>query len=56
LCQTLRAQPGAFGALMYGWGKGLDWAALAVAWLLTFVIGLAIYFLPIARLLDSLTE
>jgi hypothetical protein len=43
-------------ALMYGWGKGLNWAALAAAWLLTFVIGIAIYFLPIARLLDSLTE
>jgi hypothetical protein len=50
------AHPGAFGALMYVWGQGFNRAALAVAWLLTFAIGIAIYFLPIARLLDSLTE
>jgi hypothetical protein len=43
------------GALMYGWGQSFSWAALAVAWLLTFAIGIAIYFLPVARLLDSLT-
>jgi len=41
---------------MYGWGQRFNWAALAVAWLLTFAIGIAFYFLPIARLLDSLTE
>jgi len=44
------------GALMYGWGQSFNWAALAVAWLLTFAIGIAIYFLPVTRLLDSLTE
>ena len=54
--EVARAHPGAFGAVMYGWGQALKWAALAVAWLLTFAIGIAIYFLPIARLLDSLTE
>ena len=48
--------PRAFGALMYGWGQVLNWAALGVAWLLTFAIGIAIYFLPIVCLLDSLTE
>jgi hypothetical protein len=41
---------------MYGWGQSFDWAALAFAWLVACAIGLAIYFLPIARLLDSLTE
>ena len=46
----------AFGALMYGWGQVLDWAALGVAWLLTFAIGIAIHFLPMVRLLESLTE
>jgi hypothetical protein len=41
---------------MYGRGQSSGWAALAVAWLVTFAIGMAIYFLPIARLLDSLAE
>ncbi len=41
---------------MDGWGQGFDWAALAVAWLMAVAIGMAIYFFPIARLLDSLTE
>ena len=44
------------GALMYGWGQSFSWAALTVAWLLTFAIGIAVYFLPVARLLDSLAE
>ena len=52
----LCAHPRAFGALMYGWGQVLDWAALGVAWLLTFAIGIAIHFLPMVRLLESLTE
>ena len=26
---------------MYGWGQSFNWAALTVAWLLTFAIGLA---------------
>ena len=52
LCAHLRA----FGALMYGWGQVLDWAALGVAWLLTFAIGMAIHFFPIVRLLDGLTD
>jgi hypothetical protein len=55
MCRPCAADPGAFGALMYG-GQGFDWATLAVAWFLTFAIGIAIYFLPIARLLESLTE
>jgi hypothetical protein len=41
---------------MYEWGQVFNWAALGVAWLLTFAIGMAIYFLPIVRLLDGLTE
>jgi hypothetical protein len=41
LCAHLRA----FGALMHGWSQVLNWAALGVAWLLTFAIGMAIYFL-----------
>jgi hypothetical protein len=41
---------------MNGRGRGLDWAPLAVAWLVTFAIGMTVYFLPIARLLDSLAE
>jgi hypothetical protein len=48
--------PRAFGALMYGWGQVLDWAALGIPWLLTFAIGIAIHFLPMMRLLDSLTD
>ena len=30
------------------------WAPIAVAWLMTAAISTAIYFLPIARLLDNL--
>jgi hypothetical protein len=41
---------------MYVWGLVLDWAALAIVWLLMFAIGIAIYFVPIARLLDGLLE
>ena len=41
---------------MHEWGQSFDWAALAFAWLVACAIGLAIYFLPVARLLDSLTE
>ena len=55
-CQDLaRHTQGRSGHLCMG-GTSFDWAALAVAWLMTFAIGIAIYFLPIARLLDSLTE
>jgi hypothetical protein len=32
------------------------WALIALAWVMTAAIGIAIYFLPIARLLDSLAE
>ena len=42
----------AFGAAVYRWGKNFDWAALAFAWLMVCAIGMAIYFLPIARLFD----
>ena len=56
VCQLCAAHTGAFGALMHGWGQSFDWAALAFAWLVACAIGLAIYFLPVARLLDSLTE
>jgi hypothetical protein len=41
---------------MYGWGQALSWATLMFAWLMAFAVGIAIYFIPIARLLDSLTE
>jgi hypothetical protein len=41
---------------MYAWGQILNWAAVAVAWLITFAIGIAIYFLPIARLIGGLTD
>jgi hypothetical protein len=41
---------------MYAWGQILNWAAVAVAWLITFAIGIAIYFLPIAQLLGGLTD
>ena len=51
-----RHTPWAFGALMYGWGQVFSWATLVLAWLMAFAIGIAIYFIPMARLLDSLTE
>jgi hypothetical protein len=54
--QPCEAHAGAFGALMYGRGQDFNWATLAIAWLLVFAIGMAIYFLPIARLLGSLAE
>jgi hypothetical protein len=41
---------------VYEWEQRHGWAALAFAWLLTFAIGMAVYFLPIARLLDSLAD
>jgi hypothetical protein len=41
---------------MYGWGQVFSWATLVLAWLMAFAIGIAIYFIPMARLLDSLTE
>jgi len=40
---------------MYEWGQAVSWATLALGWLMAFAIGIAIYLLPIARLLDSLT-
>jgi len=43
-------------AQMYEWEQRHGWAALAYAWLLTFAIGMAVYFLPVARLFDSLAE
>jgi hypothetical protein len=46
----------AFGAFsMYAWGHALGWAELVIAWILTVAIGIAIHFVPIARLLDGLT-
>jgi hypothetical protein len=41
---------------MHVWGHAFDWAGLAVVWLSTVAIGIAIYFLPIAGLLDGLIE
>jgi len=48
--------PWAYGALMARWGRVSDWAQLALVWLMTITIGVAIYFFPITRLLDSLVE
>jgi hypothetical protein len=45
---------GRSGHFMYVWGHALNWARLAIVWLLTVAIGIAIHFLPIARLLDGL--
>jgi hypothetical protein len=47
---------GRSGHFMSVWGHVLNWMELAVVWLLTFAIGIAIYFIPIARLLDGLIE
>ena len=49
-----RAHPGAFGAPM--WGQAFSWVTLVLAWLMAFAIGIAIYFLPIVRLLDSFSR
>ena len=48
--------PWVYGALMARWGRVSDWAQLALVWLMTITTGVAIYFFPIARLLDSLVE
>ena len=48
--------PWAYGALMARWGRVSDWAQLALVWLMTINIGVAICFFPITRLLDSLVE
>jgi hypothetical protein len=47
---------GVLGHVMQVWGNVLNWTELAIVWLLTFAIGIAIYFVPIARLLDGLLE
>ena len=47
---------GRSGHFMSVWGHVLNWTELAIVWLLTFAIGMAIYFVPIARLLDGLIE
>jgi hypothetical protein len=41
---------------MYVWGHAFNWAGLAVVWLLTVAIGIAIHFLPVAQLLEGLME
>jgi hypothetical protein len=42
------------GAKLLKWVReNASWAQIAVAWLLAVTIGFVIYFLPIARLLDS---
>jgi hypothetical protein len=38
------------------WGQAFSWVTLVFAWLMAFAIGIAIYFFPIARLLDCLIE
>ena len=48
--------PWAYGALMARWGRVSDWAQLAFVWLMMTAIGVAIYFLPITRLLESFVE
>jgi len=41
---------------MGGWfGKLPDWQ-MAIAWLVTVAIGMLVYFYPISRLLDQLSE
>ena len=52
----VRHARGVRGTFMHKWGQTSSWAALAFAWLMAFVIGIVIYFVPIARLLGSLTE
>ena len=43
-CRACAAAQGRSGT--YVWGGQVDWATLAVAWLVACAIGLAIYFLP----------
>jgi hypothetical protein len=44
------------GFAMGGWfGKLPDWQ-MAIAWLVTVAIGMLVYFNPISRLLDQLSE
>jgi hypothetical protein len=52
---------GRSGHFMSVWGHVVNWMELAIVWLLTFwlltfAIGIAIYFVQIARLLDGLIE
>jgi hypothetical protein len=47
------ARPGRSGHFMNVWGHAFNWAALAIVWLSTVAIGIAIHFLPVARLLDG---
>ena len=54
--QGVGASSGVRGTSMQVWGHVLGWTELAIVWLLTFAIGIAIYFVPIARLLDGLIE
>jgi hypothetical protein len=45
------------GSKMISWVQEIaGWAPIANAWLVTAAVGTAIYFFPIARLLDSLAE
>jgi len=42
---------------MISWVQEIaGWAPIANAWLVTAAVGTAIYFFPIARLLDSLAD
>src|ERR1700733_12403383 len=54
-CQWV-ARLGRSGHFMYVWGHLLNWTELAIVWLFAFAIGIAVYFVPIARLLDGLVD
>ena len=56
VCQTLGGTPRGVRGTHVQVGQAFSWATLVLAWLMAFAIGIAIYFFPIARLLDSLTE
>jgi len=47
---------GRSGHFMFVWGHAFNWAELAAVWLFTVAIGIAIHFLPVAQLLEGLTE
>jgi hypothetical protein len=50
------AHLGRSGHFMYVWGHAFNWAELAIVWLLAVAIGIAIHFLPIARLFGGLIK
>jgi hypothetical protein len=50
------ARPGRSGHFMNVWGHAFNLAALAIVWLSTVAIGIAIHFLPVAQLLEGLME